>query len=119
MLQQDFIADRRIKTDTIDLLLPRKAGNFFTMTIGYLKRDRYTAFTLDLDNFQTNYILFDSGILMRRDYEGIFYDLTGDKYLIKNGILIPIQTNNLWHKKMENLELRKTSKKQIPKYSLF
>lgn len=113
VLQQDFIADRKIKTDTIDLLLPRKAGNFFTMTIGSLKQDRYIAFTLDLDDFKANYTLFNSDILMRRDYKGTFYDLTGDKYFIKNGKLIPNQTNVLWHPKMMNIKLRKTPQKRI------
>lgn len=115
VLQQDFIADRKIKTDTIDLVLPRKAGNFFTMTIGSLKNDRFAAFTLDLDDFQTNSVLFKSDILMRRDYEGIFYDLTGDRYIIKNGILIPNPNNSLWHRKMINIQLNKTPPKRIPK----
>lgn len=121
VLQQDFIADRKIKTDTIDLLLPCKAGNFFTMTIGSMKQDRYIAFTLDLDDFQTNSVLFNSDILMRRDYEGIFYDLTGDKYIIKKGKLIPSSSNNLWHRKMINIQLNKTPTKRVPKsgYYLF
>lgn len=113
VLQQDFIADRKIKKDTIDLLLPRKAGNFFSMDLGWFYNK---AFTLDLDDFQTNHVLFNSYILMRMDrFGGMFYDLTGDKYFIKNGKLIPGQDNNLWHHKMKNIQLNKTPPKRIPK----
>lgn len=118
-IQEVLKFDENLQSNTIHFLLLKKTNNFVTVDIDIFV-DRPLKFTLDLDDFHFNDILLSFDILMRGDVFGYnFYDLTGDTYIIKGKELIPCKENHLWHEKMKNIRLRKTSKKKIPAYYMF